>query len=82
MYKQTSQKSYISLVSALSLWKGLNMSSGRKNDIYHESMNNKLKLSFQHTGAVVYGTMSFLDKLSGGAVVMLIQYFQPCKNEV
>ncbi|XP_057305601.1 major facilitator superfamily domain-containing protein 12-like isoform X2 [Hydractinia symbiolongicarpus] len=33
------------------------------------------------TGAFVYGSMSFLDKLSNGAAIMLIQYFHPCIND-
>ena len=34
------------------------------------------------TGAFVYGSMSFLDKLSNGAAVMIIQSFHPCKNSI
>jgi hypothetical protein len=33
---------------------------------------------FQSSGAFVYGCMSFVDKLSNGVAVVLIQNFQPC----
>uniref|UniRef100_T2MBB1 Uncharacterized MFS-type transporter C19orf28 n=1 Tax=Hydra vulgaris TaxID=6087 RepID=T2MBB1_HYDVU len=32
------------------------------------------------TAAFVYGSMSFLDKISNGGAVMIIQYLQPCKS--
>ena len=35
----------------------------------------------QDTSAFVYGSMSFLDKLSNGVAIILIQYFHPCKND-
>lgn len=34
------------------------------------------------TSAFVYGSMSFLDKLSNGAAVMIIQYLHPCKDDI
>lgn len=32
-----------------------------------------------NTGAFVYGSMSFFDKLSNGVVIALLQQFSPCE---
>ena len=37
---------------------------------------------FKETGAFVYGSMGFLDKLSNGGAIMLIQYLHPSKDEM
>lgn len=34
----------------------------------------------QETGAFVYGAMSFVDKLSNGIAVQIIQIFHPCSH--
>ena len=34
----------------------------------------------QETGAFVYGAMSFLDKMSNGIVIQMIQVFYPSHN--
>ncbi|KAK3709913.1 hypothetical protein QZH41_020039, partial [Actinostola sp. cb2023] len=36
----------------------------------------------KETGAFVYGAMSFVDKLSNGIAVQIIQVFHPCSNSV
>ena len=36
--------------------------------------------TFQGTSAFVFGAMSFLDKVSNGAGVMIIQYLHPCNS--
>ena len=41
------------------------------------SITSDLIGSHTESGAFVYGAMSFLDKLSNGATVMVIQYFSP-----
>ena len=35
----------------------------------------------QETGAFVYGAMSFLDKMSNGIAIQIIQVFYPKNNE-
>lgn len=35
----------------------------------------------QETGAFVYGAMSFLDKMSNGIVIQIIQVFYPKDRE-
>lgn len=35
-----------------------------------------------HSGAFVYGAMSFLDKVANGLAVMVIQSLQPCASEL
>ena len=42
------------------------------------SVNQDLPL--QETGAFVYGAMSFVDKISNGLAVQLIQMFHPCNS--
>lgn len=37
-----------------------------------------LPVSSQHSGAFVYGAMSFLDKVANGLAVMVIQSLYPC----
>lgn len=37
--------------------------------------------SHQETSAFVYGAMSFVDKLSNGIAIQLIQVMQPCNEE-
>ena len=48
-------------------------------DYAYESVANFLVCFVQNSGAFVYGSMSFTDKLSNGIAVALIQYFHPCK---
>ena len=42
------------------------------------SENYNYNLLFQSSGAFVYGAMSFVDKLSNGIAVVVIQNLQPC----
>jgi len=35
----------------------------------------------QETGAFVYGAMSFLDKMSNGIVIQIVQVFYPKNSE-
>lgn len=37
-----------------------------------------LPVSSQHSGAFVYGAMSFSDKVANGLAVMVIQNLYPC----
>lgn len=41
-------------------------------------MRLMLLVSLQHSGAFVYGAMSFTDKVANGVVVMAIQNLHPC----
>ena len=56
----------------------------RNQCIFHDKLPFKFVFpitSFQETGAFVYGSMGFLDKLSNGGAIMLIQYLHPSKDE-
>jgi len=35
-------------------------------------------IMLQDSGAFVYGSMSFCDKMAGGAAILIIQLFCPC----
>lgn len=48
-----------------------------------EQVHNSIScfpLMLQETGAFVYGAMSFLDKMSNGIVIQMIQVFYPSQN--
>lgn len=38
----------------------------------------RVPLPLQHSGAFVYGAMSFTDKMANGLAVMAIQNLHPC----
>ena len=40
---------------------------------------SSFNMSLQTSGAFVYGSMSFTDKLSNGIAVVVIQRLHPCK---
>uniref|UniRef100_A0A8C3SI03 Major facilitator superfamily domain containing 12 n=1 Tax=Chelydra serpentina TaxID=8475 RepID=A0A8C3SI03_CHESE len=57
----------------LGLWVGRALGCG---------MRLMLLVSLQHSGAFVYGAMSFTDKVANGVAVMAIQNLHPCPTQL